>query len=300
MSKSGQINKLNFDPSMDEAQYLKSIEKMKLEFKEARDELMAEVQKHRKIQMEFDEKNLTAKTQVRHKAFDQVAVIVRNRLNAFLYGPAGSGKSFIAEQVADLLKIPFYAISVSYQTSVATLMGYMDATGKYVPSLLREAFEKGGVFCIDEIDAGNQNVIMCLNAVTNSDVVAFPDKMVKKHKNFVTIATANTCGSGSDLQYVGRERIDASTLSRFVRLEIDYDDELEESLIAGSEYKDEILKVIRNLRRSTDLDSNELFTPRQTVFFAKLAEDLGFEGAKKIICATASQHRESDGDWTTQ
>ncbi len=283
---------LNFDKSMDEAEYRRSIERMKLEFKDAREELLAEAKRHRKIKMEFDEKDLSDKTRTRHKQFDNVALIVRNRLNAFLYGPAGSGKSFIAEQVAELLKVPFYSISVSYQTSVASLMGYMDATGKYVPSLLRKAFEKGGVFCIDEIDAGNQNVIMCLNAVTNSDTVAFPDKMVKKHKDFVAIATANTCGSGSDLQYVGRERIDASTLSRFVRLEIDYDDALEEALIAQSEYKDQILNRIRQLRKTTSIDSNELFTPRQTVFFAKLAADVGYDAAEKLICSSADKTRQ--------
>lgn len=283
------MSKLNFDKSMDEAQYLRSLERLKLEFKDAREKLLEEAKKHQTVKLELDEKKLTDKTKVRHKAFDDVAIVVRNRLNAFLYGPAGSGKSFIAEQVAELLEIPFYSISVSYQTSVASLMGYMDATGKYVPSLLREAFEKGGVFCIDEIDAGNQNVIMCLNAVTNSDSVAFPDKMVKKHKDFIAIATANTCGSGSDLQYVGRERIDASTLSRFVRIEIDYDDALEEALIAKSEYKARILDRIRGLRRATSVDSNELFTPRQTVFFAKLAEDIGYDAAEKLICSTADK-----------
>lgn len=285
------MSKLNFDQSMDETVYRRSIEHLKVQFAEARKELLAEAKQHRRIKLELDEKDMAGKAKIRHEQFEKVAVIIRNRLNAFLYGPAGSGKSFIAEQVADLLGVPFYSISVSYQTSVASLMGYMDATGKYVPSLLRKAFEEGGVFCIDEIDAGNQNVIMCLNAVTNSDVVAFPDKMVKKHKNFVAIATANTCGSGSDLQYVGRERIDASTLSRFVRLEVGYDDNLEEALIEQSRYKERILARIRQLRNTTDVDSNELFTPRQTVFFAKLAEDIGYDAAEKLICGSADAER---------
>ncbi len=91
---------LNFDKSMDEAEYRRSIERMKLEFKDAREELLAEAKRHRKIKMEFDEKDLSDKTRTRHKQFDNVALIVRNRLNAFLYGPAGSGKSFIAEQLS--------------------------------------------------------------------------------------------------------------------------------------------------------------------------------------------------------
>ncbi len=278
------MNLLDFDESVDELAYLKSIQKLKDEFKDARDELLQEAEKHRKVKLELDEKLLCGKNKVHHKKFDEVGVVLRNRLNAFLYGPAGSGKSYIAEQIAELLNLPFYSISVSYQTSVSTLMGYMDANGHYVRSLLREAFENGGVFCIDEIDAGNQNVIMCLNSITNSENVAFPDKMVKKHKDFIAVATANTAGTGNDLQYVGRERIDASTLSRFVKIKVDYDIALERALIEKSPYCEQILERMMELRNQVRVDSNNLFTPRQTVFWAKLAEDIGFDAAEKIIC----------------
>lgn len=273
----------NFEDSVGEREFLAQLERLRKSTEKKIDKLVQESKKRQTFKLELDEKKLQNDAEVRHKQFDTVALAVRNRLPVFLYGDSGAGKSKIAEQVAEMLNLPYYAISVSYQTSVGTLLGYMDAQGHYVRSLLRDAFENGGVFCIDEIDAGNQNVIMCLNAITNQDTVGFPDGMVKKHKDFIPIATANTRGDGSDLQYSGRERIDAALLARFLRVKIDYDLGLERKLIEKSQYVDEIMAFITDKRKRTELDTNVLWTPRQTVFMAKLAADVGFENAKKII-----------------
>lgn len=273
----------NFEPCMDEKTYRQAIDDMRKETEKTIIKLQKEARRQQTFKLELDEKQVGGEGRLRHKEFDKVALALRNRLPTFLYGPSGSGKSKMAEQIAEMLGLPYYSISVSYQTSVGTLLGYMDARGNYVRSLLREAYEKGGVFCIDEIDAGNQNVIMCLNAVTNQDVVGFPDGMVKKHKDFIAIATANTKGDGSDLQYSGRERIDAALLARFVKIKIDYDLDLERKMIEKSEYADEIMDYVLEKRKRTAADANCLWTPRQTVFIAKLAEDVGLEHAFEIV-----------------
>jgi len=273
----------NFQKCMDEKEYHASLEEMRVEMARVVKKLQKEARKKQTFELVLDEKQVAGSGKIRHHEFDKVALSLRNRLPTFLYGPSGSGKSKMAEQIAEMLKLPYYSISVSYQTSVGTLLGYMDAQGHYVRSLLREAYEHGGVFCIDEIDAGNQNVIMCLNAVTNQDVVGFPDGMVKKHKDFIAIATANTKGDGSDLQYSGRERIDAALLARFVKIKIDYDEDMERKLIEKSPYVDEIMEYIQEKRKKTAADANCLWTPRQTVFIAKLAQDVGLEKAIQIV-----------------
>ena len=273
----------NFQKCMDEKEYHASLEEMRVEMARVVKKLQKEARKKQTFELVLDEKQVAGSGTSRHHEFDKVALSLRNRLPTFLYGPSGSGKSKMAEQIAEMLKLPYYSISVSYQTSVGTLLGYMDAQGHYVRSLLREAYEHGGVFCIDEIDAGNQNVIMCLNAVTNQDAVGFPDGMVKKHKDFIAIATANTKGDGSDLQYSGRERIDAALLARFVKIKIDYDEDMERKLIEKSPYVDEIMEYIQEKRKKTAADANCLWTPRQTVFIAKLAQDVGLEKAIQIV-----------------
>jgi hypothetical protein len=45
------------------------------------------------------------------------------------------------------------------------LLGFKDATGKAVHTELRKAWEHGGVFLCDEMNAGNANVLATANAL---------------------------------------------------------------------------------------------------------------------------------------
>jgi cobaltochelatase CobS len=164
---------------------------------------------------------------VQHAQFAALLRIVSQRLNTWLVGPAGSGKTSAAHAVATALSLPFYAKSVGPQTSESSLIGYYDANGNYVRTLLREAFEFGGVFLLDEVDAGNPAVLVVINALLANGVCAFPDRVVEKHPDFVLLAGANTIGQGADRQYVGRQQIDAATLDRFVLLNWAYDPRIE-------------------------------------------------------------------------
>lgn len=169
---------------------------------------------------------------VRHACHEALLRIVRARVNAWLVGPAGSGKTSAAEAVAQDLGLPFYSKSVGPQTSESSLLGYQDANGNTVRTLLREAFEGGGVFLLDEVDAANPSVLVVINALLANGSCAFPDKVVQKHKDFVLIAGANTVGTGKDQQYVGRQQIDAASLDRFVMVPWDYDPAIE-AAVAG-------------------------------------------------------------------
>jgi cobaltochelatase CobS len=164
---------------------------------------------------------------VQHVQFGALLRIVSQRLNTWLVGPAGSGKTSAAHAVATSLGLPFFAKSVGPQTSESSLLGYYDANGRYVRTQLRDAFENGGVFLLDEVDAGNPAVLVVINALLANGHCSFPDAVVAKHPDFVLVAGANTIGQGADRQYVGRQQIDAATLDRFVLLPWDYDARIE-------------------------------------------------------------------------
>lgn len=149
------------------------------------------------------------------------------KCHTWLVGPAGSGKSTVAATAAAELKMRYAALSVCSQTTKTDLLGYLDAQGVYRSTSFRDIYENGGVFCLDEIDNGNANVLAVLNSALSGDTNVFPDKMVNKHKDFVVIACANTFGLGSSISYVGRTQIDAATLDRFFFVEMPYDDGLE-------------------------------------------------------------------------
>jgi cobaltochelatase CobS len=164
---------------------------------------------------------------VQHCHFEALLRIVACRLCAWLVGPAGSGKTSAAKSVADALTLPFYATSVGPQTSQSQLLGYYDANGAYVTTQLRQAYEHGGVFLLDEVDAGSAAVLVVINALLANGHAAFPDRVVERHADFVLLAGANTIGQGADRQYVGRQQADAATLDRFVALPWDYDPQIE-------------------------------------------------------------------------
>lgn len=182
-----------------------------------------------------------------HKMLERVIAIVaaiRTRgLGLWFTGCAGSGKTTLAEQAAKALGLDFYFLSVCAQTTKSDLFGYMNATGNYVRTVFRDAFEKGGIFLLDEADAGNANVLAALNSALANGNCAFPDGMIQKHENFFCIAAANTYGSGASRMYVGRNQLDAATLDRFVVTEIEIDSELELAISSNADWTKRVQKL---------------------------------------------------------
>lgn len=162
-----------------------------------------------------------------HEMFDCVLKDVKQKISPMLVGPAGSGKSTVLQQVADALHLKYYPLSVNGQTSEYQIIGYKNANGDYVRSAFREAYENGGLFSFEEIDAGNPNVLTVMNNALSQDFYLFPDACVKKHDDFRLAASANTYGRGANRQYIGRNPLDAATLDRFAMSYVDYDEKLE-------------------------------------------------------------------------
>lgn len=181
-----------------------------------------------------------------HRTFKQLLQRLDNGLNTYLVGPAGSGKTMAAEQAAQALGLKFGMMSVGPQTSKTDVFGYNSASGDYVTTVFRERFEKGGVFLFDEIDAAHPGVLTSINAALSGSVCAFPDGMVKKHKEFRCVAAGNTFGTGGNVQYVGRNQMDAASIDRFNFVVWDYDEGLELSIVeafAKNEKEKHIAKV---------------------------------------------------------
>jgi cobaltochelatase CobS len=181
------------------------------------------------------------KVDLAHKLLPDVTAWVSNGIWPFLVGPAGSGKTTLAKQVAKVLKRKFYA--ENRVTSEYKLLGFVDGHGRYVRTQFREAYEKGGGFLLDEVDASDADALVSFNAALENGFCAFPDKLVPMHKDFFCIAAGNTFGRGADRQYVGRNQLDAATLDRFAILEMDYDEDFELQLAGNAEWTRYVQKV---------------------------------------------------------
>jgi len=155
----------------------------------------------------------------------------------WIAGPTGSGKTHAAEQCAKAMDIPFYfngALGMSHE-----VLGFVDAAGNYHTTPFRQAFEHGGVYLFDEVDASDNSALLALNAALANGVAAFPDRAepVARHKNFRCIGAANTFGQGATAEFIGRAKIDAAFLSRFpVKLFWTYDIALEQQICQNADW----------------------------------------------------------------
>jgi MoxR-like ATPase len=206
---------------------------------------------------------------MQHYLFERAFNMVNANIPLILVGPAGSGKTHMVHAIADALNIRFIPQSVTAQTSLSALMGYMSASGAYVSSPFRDAYENGGLFLLDEIDAGNANVLSALNAATSNGVCLFPDNvLVKKHETFRVVGGANTYGRGANRQYAGRNPIDGATLDRFAIVDMPYDEALENALCSNRAWAREVQSIRAAVESMPDI--KHIVSPRATFAGEKL------------------------------
>lgn len=201
----------------------------------------------------------TPTTESDHPALAEVVELVEAGENVMLVGPAGTGKTYLAESVAKRLGRRFGSISCSAGMSESHLIGRMLPVGEngrfeYVTTAFLDCYENGGVFLLDEMDSADPNVLLVINSALANGRLSVParhDKPIAtRHADFALIAACNTFGRGADRQYVGRSQLDESTLDRFRIgvVSVDYCEKLERRLftaIAGE--ADDAIEILSAL-----------------------------------------------------
>jgi cobaltochelatase CobS len=188
-----------------------------------------------------------------------------HRLNVWLAGGAGSGKTTAARNVAKSLGLPFYfngAIDNEYK-----LLGFTDAQGRLVSRPFRQAYEHGGVYLFDEVDASLPAALLAFNAALANGQVDFPDRIVERHRDCVIIAAGNTYGHGATSDYVGRFKQDAAFMDRFAFLNWETDEELERATCPDRDWCAFVQKT-RARARSQGL--KVIISPRASYYGAAL------------------------------
>lgn len=188
-----------------------------------------------------------------HACFNALVETLEYEKQAFLVGPAGTGKTTLASQVSKVFKVPFGHISCTAGMSEAHLLGRMIADGRYISSEFVELYENGGVFLFDEVDAADPNTLLIINSALANGYLSLPNRAEKpkafRHKEFYAVCAANTFGNGSN-QYAGRSILDAAFLDRFcmAKLEVPYDKELEKDILAEfTVFASKLWKIRQNI-----------------------------------------------------
>lgn len=191
----------------------------------------------------------------RHRNFDMLVKIVTardpsgHRLNAWMTGPAGSGKTFAAKMLAEALGLEFRFHGA--MTMPHELLGFVDGHGHYHVTPFVETFRNGGVILLDETDAGTNEALLTINAATANGSFSSPTgEIIARHPDCVILAAANTWGLGGTSDYVGRARIDAAILDRFCMVDWDYDESLERKLSGNPDWCARVQKARAQARQA--------------------------------------------------
>lgn len=216
--------------------------------------------------------------------------------NVFLYGEAGTGKTTLAERVADVLKIDYLTINCNQWTSPLHIIGGQTIEG-YAEGTLIRAWKEGKMLILDEMPKLDSNTAGLLNdALAKSDkepgAIIFNGRgePIKKHKNFCCIATGNTTGKGTSPRYNGNNKQDLSLLDRFSGnfYEVGFNRALEKSLLHTKVY--EICDKVRN--EIIRVNADEIMTLRtmlqmNKVYHLEMKRELGIlqkvNGGKTLI-----------------
>lgn len=185
---------------------------------------------------------------VHHEKYETIKMCLMSAIPVYLAGPAGSGKNYTVEQIADELGWEFY-FSNSVQQEYK-LTGFIDAGGKYHETEFYKACtsDKDCVFFLDEMDASIPEVLVLLNAAIANGYFEFPNGRVElEHVHFV--AAGNTVGSGADEMYTGRMVLDQATLDRFAIIDFDYSLRIEMAISKGNA---DLVSFIRQLRKESN------------------------------------------------
>ena len=266
------------------------IKNAKLELSEAAKEQIRELAREsaremmppRRIEIYEPKTQQTLDIGLQHERFDILLRACQARLpngfrpNIWLTGPTGSGKTTAAENVAKALNLDFSAdssLDADYK-----VIGFRNAQGDLIRTLFRERFEHGGIYLADEIDNWMPSALLSLNSSLANGWCAFPDGMVKRHPDCIIIACANTWGLGATNDYVGRSKLDAASLNRFLpKIDWPVDEKLEHAI--AQEMGDvwgwaQLIQRARNSGRAQGLQI--IISPRDTFTGIALLK-VGFE-----------------------
>lgn len=197
-----------------------------------------------------DKPSVTIKAEL-PECFDSILAYAVNGNAVMMTGPAGTGKGFLARQIAFATGSKFFevnAVKNSYD-----LTGFVDANSNFVRTPFYDACKtvaEGGkaVFLFDEMDCSEPEVLKIFNEALASFEFTFPNDEYFSFENLIILCACNTMGTGADEAYCG-EQLDASTLDRFAMVRVDYNRKTELSISNGDE---ELVDFIDSFRKQTE------------------------------------------------
>jgi energy-coupling factor transporter ATP-binding protein EcfA2 len=161
--------------------------------------------------------------------------IVQRGIPLLLFGAKGCGKTTLAEQLATALQLQFAHISCSRAMTAGKLVGFANPhNGSWLKGELTRHLEQPALVLVDEADASDPGVQLCMNSVLANRYIGEPSGLVRCHEKFVIVMATNTV-NGATRQYNAREKLDDALLDRMAVFELHMDNAVEASLAGVTE-----------------------------------------------------------------
>lgn len=190
-----------------------------------------------------------------------------------LFGPTGAGKSGALQQFCAALQIPLYEKTICQGLEFQDLISQVDlAGGSTIPSYAWLPLAMGaegypGIFCANEIDRGDPQVLVGLHEVLDSRALLLHMgglARVRPSPYFRFAATANTAMHGDGNKgYVSARQQDMALQDRFRMIKVDYlKPEEEKALLAKyasnlpEDWRNGMVRVANEIRRAHMGESN--------------------------------------------
>jgi cobaltochelatase CobS len=161
---------------------------------------------------------------------------MKRRKNIYIVGPTGCGKSSLVINLAAKSNDKVEIVSMDGETCKDDIIGKLLITEQngqavtsvaYGPAL--RAYSEGKILLLEEVDMANPDILAAMHRMMELQsgfvtVNIGTAQIVKKHVNFMVIATANTIGWGEDsFMYAGTKPQNQAFMNRFsLTMKMDY------------------------------------------------------------------------------
>lgn len=174
------------------------------------------------VKYELPKKTTTPFKKPEIDSFQQIVDDIMLGSNVMLVGGAGTGKTFLAENLVakNALGRKHITINCSQWTAPTEIIGGQTMDG-YVEGKLIEAWQKGYVLILDELPkidpntAGLFNDALAKTRIPNAVIFNARKESFTKHDDFACIATGNIYPDKESMSYGANNKQDLSLLDRF-------------------------------------------------------------------------------------
>jgi len=264
-------------------------------------DMMADATKNILVLQRHD--GIKVKLDLAHETMPRLIKRINARINTYVYGPAGTGKTHAALQACASCGIPqdsIYLESCNPFYTPHDYRGFENALGNYTESALYRFLNTDGpaAFIIDEFDRQRPDAPSVLNSLLAQGFITFPNgekKILTADK--VILALGNTNMRGGSTAYSAASRQERSTIDRFTFLYWGIDETLERTIAEkmaekhpqlAAKWHDWVKSVRRFIAKPENRTMEEVSpTPRST--FDGLTQmiqcDEGYtEAAEDTVC----------------